>query len=885
MMYLTNCNWMNKPYLDSKENHHPTTPSLFKQTAINILKIRNSILFTILFVAFAQVCWGLTTGDFQSRAVNGNWVDFNAWSIYNTNGAGWKDAIVGQIPTTTSGVTILSGNTITSDIAGCLAGNLTINIGGTLICSGTSNLTVYGSFANNGVFTASSGIFTMSGSTITSISVGSGSSIIFNELVIDNKNTTSGVRAQTGFTVSENMTINPKSYFSASNNEIFTINGNFTNNGTFKYNKSTVIMGGTSTKNISGTASEIIFNNLSIANTGGITTDKDFTVIGNMTIDALCSFIPGSLNVISGISSESLLLGSGSVYVTRAKGSISGDYTKQYASFSKFVENVEYVGNIADQVVSPLLTYKTLRINNNNGYGSSLSGDVKCETLIITSGILTVASAGRLEVTGITNLDYIAPDPPSPPLQKRFESCLVLQSDAGSTGSFKFSYKADNTPNIAGNGNMRVERYMSNDDHWHLYCSPMKNQSIRDFLKYNPEIPDLVDGSGKVIGVGMRQYLTSFDNWDNYYIYKSTDSGEMANAKGFLISTIPDRPLDAGAGTIEATGIPNDKIVNLAIDGSNNGWNCIGNPYTSAIANASFLAGNTDLTTEVPFQNLYLWDETKSGYFPANGYVQAGQGFFVKSKLAGGLVHFTSDMQSFANTVAFKSATLDLPSISLIAQFQTLRSTTQIGFVTNTTKGLDLGYDAGMLKANKDFALYSRLIEDIGVDFCLQSLPDQNYDQYVIPIGIDFKVGGVLTFSAETVNLPVGCLAVLEDRLTKQFTRLDLKDAKYTATVSANTKGTGRFFLHTSDVISSVHAIENEPFKISKIGKTLYINGDVSDKANFFVYSVNGKQLANFKAESQIQNQFDASGFPAGVYILTCDDQNQKKSTKFVLEN
>lgn len=155
----------------------------------------------------------------------------------------------------------------------------------------------------------------------------------------------------------------------------------------------------------------------------------------------------------------------------------------------------------------------------------------------------------------------------------------------------------------------------------------------------------------------------------------------------------------------------------------------------------------------------------------------------------------------------------------------------------------------------------------------------------MIPIGIDCKAAGNITFTAETINLPPGCQALLEDRLTKRFTRLDLKDAKYTATVSADTKGTGRFYLHTSDVISSVQPIEKEPFKISKIGKTLYINGEVSEKANFLVYSINGKQLANFKAESQVQNQFDASGLPAGVYILTCDDQNQNKSTKFVIEN
>jgi hypothetical protein len=214
-----------------------------------------------------------------------------------------------------------------------------------------------------------------------------------------------------------------------------------------------------------------------------------------------------------------------------------------------------------------------------------------------------------------------------------------------------------------------------------------------------------------------------------------------------------------------------------------------------------------------------------------------------------------------------------------------LSSSTEIKFVTNTTKGLDPGYDAGMLKSNPNFALYSKLLVNNTVDFALQCLPDQNYDQYIIPIGIDCKDAGDITFTAETVHLPSGCLAILEDRLASRFTRLDVENAKYTAYVSANTKGTGRFFLHTSDVICSDQLPEKELLKVYTIGKTIYIKGDVSENAQFFIYSVDGKQLANFKAESEVENKFDVSGFPAGIFILAINDKFQKKTIKFVIEN
>jgi hypothetical protein len=525
------------------------------------------------------------------------------------------------------------------------------------------------------------------------------------------------------------------------------------------------------------------------------------------------------------------------------------------------------------------------------GTGITLNRNESAKNLIV-GGKIIVESGYLLKVTEETDLTSKLRPPSAGQI-------ILMSSNSGQNGSIISGSFMDD------GGYISLQRFMSKTDNWHLYSSPLSTQPIFEFIQNNKEIPDLKDSNGAVIGVGMRDYNTTLDKWSNYFVYNANSqlpSGNIEVGKGYSIRTIIAGS-SANAGMIVSDGVPvPNNTFSVALNSTGNRWNCIGNPFTSAISVPIFLNANSgsagSLDESGSFLAVYIWDTNNLFGNPSPQYVasnfatpgitsiQLGQGFFVKAKSGGsGVVNFTPGMRIFDPTLTFKSMQIEFPTIKILATSQSIASSTQIKFISNTSKGLDPGYDAGMIKQDPDFALYSKLLDDNGVDFTLQCLPDKNFDQYVIPIGIDCKVGGDIIFTAETVNLPSGCQALLEDRLTKRFTRLDLKDAKYTATVSADTKGIGRFYLHTSDVISGDQPIEKEQFKVNTIGKTVYINGEVSDKANFFVYSVNGKLLANFKAESLIQNQFNASELPVGVYILTVNDQNQKKSVKFVIEN
>jgi len=734
-----------------------------------------------------------------------------------------------SVPTANDDVTIKSGVTVTVNISTAICKNLQVgvknNSAGTIAFNSGSILTVTG----NGTFGEKHPVFPATGS----IQMTNGGLLkIGGALTVQYLGTWTPGTGTIEYNGSGNQTVYENLYnnltLSGSGVKILTpgmtkINGNFTLSGTAT---TTGVIGLT----IGG---DVILGPVTTFN-GGVLAHN---VAGNWTNNG-GTFVPGT----------------GSVTFNGKSSVINGTVATQT------FYNVN-VAKTAGQTLSTGESTTTLNVSNN---------------LTITSGVLTIPASALLSVVNTTNLNS--------------NPSLIVKSNATSTGSFVYN-------TFSGSGTVKVERFMSKSDNWHLYSSPIKDQSVHDFLKFNTEIPDLLDGSNNVIGVGLRDYNTATGIWNPYLIYAtaSTTAGSISGGKGFSIRTYNDTQ---ATGSIDATGIPNLNTVNVTLIRSaastDKGWNCIGNPFSSALNIIGFLTANS-AQLESGYEAVYLWDtnniipgKSSPDYVVLNNAssitnVQIAQGFFVKSKSGGGTVSFTKTMQNPLAALTFKEAVIEWPSLKIIASSQATSSSTEIKFIPNTSKGLDPGYDAGMLKANPEFSLYSRLVDDDGIDFTLQCLSDQDFKQYEIPMGIDYKLGGALTFKAESINLPAGFQVVLEDRLTKSFTRLDLKDAKYSTDVSAGTKGTGRFFLHASDIINGDPKLEEQPFKVYTIGKAIYVNDEVSADAKFSLYSVNGKLLANFKAESQVENRLDVSGLPSGVYVLSVSDKNMKKSVKLIL--
>jgi hypothetical protein len=329
------------------------------------------------------------------------------------------------------------------------------------------------------------------------------------------------------------------------------------------------------------------------------------------------------------------------------------------------------------------------------------------------------------------------------------------------------------------------------------------------------------------------------------------------------------------------------------------GWNCIGNPYTSAInmndaANASnnFLKTNSN-RLDGSYACMYVWNDATLSYkIVGNGtygtsdllqnVLQAGQGFFVKTATDGVALEFTQAMQVHSTATNLKSAEVAWPSITLDVSNNKTSASAVVAFNNSMKKGLDPTYDAGLLRGSNGLSLYTRLVEDNGVDFAIQCLPE-SFDNLSIPVGVDYNTGGEITFNAKTIELPLSSTLTLEDKTTGTFTQLT-DGATYKATVAAGTNGIGRFYIHASGIVSALPvSTVTSGLKAYLENGSIVITGEVSSSAKAYLFNMNGQNLGTFKLQEGTQNSINASGLVSGVYLLNVIDGKSSFATKIVI--
>jgi hypothetical protein len=375
----------------------------------------------------------------------------------------------------------------------------------------------------------------------------------------------------------------------------------------------------------------------------------------------------------------------------------------------------------------------------------------------------------------------------------------------------------------------------------------------------------------------------------------------MDVGKGYLVRT---EQLTTETTVLDFQGALNagTKNVTVALSGAN-GWNCIGNPYTSAIkftngtSNPSALdnlldVNNTKIDDASFGAYIYTGTGSANGYevinyttLEADRYAALGQGFFVKAKTNGTTISFTPAMQVHKdNTSApFKSAENPASSIKLKVDNGSANFSTQIMFIEGTTIGLDKGYDAGILKADPSFALYTKLVEPFNAEFQLQCLPPTDYSKLVIPVGIDSKSGGEIVFSVQAVQLDPDCKVILEDKLTNTFT--DLSKNSYKAAVVANTTGTGRFFLRTGDIISGLEdqVLSGKITAYARGNKEIRVIGEVGNDAVATLFNGLGQVVLSKKLESGNLNIIGLPNLSSGVYMLNINEKGTTQTIKIMI--
>jgi hypothetical protein len=472
---------------------------------------------------------------------------------------------------------------------------------------------------------------------------------------------------------------------------------------------------------------------------------------------------------------------------------------------------------------------------------------------------------------------------------------LVVESD--STGSGSLIYDNINTaPAVLAT----VERWMSGDL-WHLISSSATGNSVEnidDFVgkddknsETNDQNPNLIARKTSSFNYGLAPYDEATNEW-LYFKTNATNDGYFEPGKGYQVLRATGE--GTGEGKNGGDGIVSFKgelgaadILDIQIKRESYGWNLVGNPYPCALDVKLFLDANHPASNgkiDADFLAIYVADfdnpANVNGYTPINYATDpdpvldfklaSGEGFFVKSVADGGNINFTTTMKSHPSD-DFKSAVIQ-KGFNLVAESAGIKMSTSVKYIPQMTAGLDPGWDAGLFTNGDEtsFSLFTALVEDNGVDFTIQCLPDYDYENLVVPVGITAKKGATVTFSLADVTIPVGYKVFLEDRVNKKFTRLDEQGSIYSVKLNTASAGTGQFFLHTKQEITGIKDALTKPVLVIPVPqqRLIRVSGLVNLPAQATVYDVNGRTITIKTLTSANENEIQLNGVSNGIYLL-----------------
>ncbi|MFY0631878.1 MAG: T9SS type A sorting domain-containing protein, partial [Flavobacteriaceae bacterium] len=439
--------------------------------------------------------------------------------------------------------------------------------------------------------------------------------------------------------------------------------------------------------------------------------------------------------------------------------------------------------------------------------------------------------------------------------------------------------------NGASTGKITYKRYLPNDN-WYTISPPVQGQTFGSFEGSN----NLATGNGYV---GLITYHNdgggyNSTGWEFYdYPLNPTDAARvLETGKGYAVR-LPD------AGTISFTGtaVTSNVTMDTPLGTTDNSY-LLGNPYP-AYLRASELIDNNE--SDLGQSTLWIWDNTLYAYIEVNEtspnrYIAPGQGFFIESDSGGSQkFSFLRSRQSHQTDVFNRTAqnTATVTKIELFVDDGVRKRDTEIFYIEGTTTGFDNGYDATMFTILPDVSeIFTHMVSDSeGKDFGIQSLPNSNYEEMVIPIGISAEAGKELIFTATAVNFPDGIFVYLEDKETETFTRLDEPGAEYRVLLTENLTTVGRFYLHTNtEDVLSVNTLDIENISIYLKDKDLLnVTGIHHQESKLKVYSIQGKEVFTTRFKGTGLNEIRLPKLSSGIYIVRLETESGKMNKKIVL--
>ena len=444
-------------------------------------------------------------------------------------------------------------------------------------------------------------------------------------------------------------------------------------------------------------------------------------------------------------------------------------------------------------------------------------------------------------------------------------------------------------------GNRILYNHKMNSDSfnqkWLLIAAPLENATIANFL-------DITKASQVV----KNETKTAFAPYDDTlgaglkYTYFPNDysgSDTFVEGKGYATQ------LDAGSGTaptLQFRGkLQDTSPIEILISDAGNGFNLVGNPYSTFLfANSSATSATNNLLTAntlvLDEETIWIWDSLNSTFLPKNQdssfRIAPTQGFFVKAASGGGTFSFAENMQTLTTDTYYKNPSTRF-EINLFITTNDIKRNTTVRYINNRTTSFDNGSDSSLFGGDGDvLSLYTELVENnTGKKLAIQSLPNSNFENMVIPVGVNSSVGSEFTFTADVLNVPTNYKVYLEDRTTNIITRLDEANAEYKVSFK-NGNTSGRFYLHvkTSSVLSTDTNNLSDVSIYTTSNSNLRVQGLQEGNASISIFNILGKQVFQTSLEASNSINIALPNLVKGFYLLQLKNAHGKLNKKIILE-
>lgn len=433
-------------------------------------------------------------------------------------------------------------------------------------------------------------------------------------------------------------------------------------------------------------------------------------------------------------------------------------------------------------------------------------------------------------------------------------------------------------------GNIIYQRHV-NDTDWHLIAAPVTSQSINDFAT---NAANNINTNRDKYAIGDYNNVTI--KWEYFTTTTAPVAGNFISGQGYSFNRTA-----AGIFTFEGDMATEDVQVLLTTASGDHYWHIIGNPFPSflPVNNSADVTNILNLNIGVldqSFVALYLWDG--SNYIAYNHlnpafYLSPGQAFFIKTADESETFTFPESMQNHQTGADnFHRDTNSIPAVTINLSDENINRTIELKYVEGTSKGLDIGYDAGLFQNDGILSLATHLIEDSkGQDFMLQALPADSYNATSLPLSV-YASAKTLTFSATTSNFPEGVNVYIED--IKEGTINKINNSSYQVTLDKTISGIGRFYLHTA--VSELSIGENDfdtALNVYKTdGQTLRVTGLNSETTAILkIHTITGQEILTKQLEAKRINDIVLpESLRRGIYLTQVISNNKNFTKKIIIE-